>query len=134
MMKPKLNPEIIDDDNPEWTEADFAKARPASEVLPQLFATPKRGRPIMSDKKIHLSIRLDKDIVMAFRAKGENWQTQINDALRQFLRQTSSDNPSRLIRPLNISAIPSQPPTAKKSAPVAVRRKAAKKKVTRKKP
>jgi len=28
------NPELIDDENPEWTEEDFARARPAREVLP----------------------------------------------------------------------------------------------------
>ena len=36
-MSKKPNPELIDDENPEWTAADFAKARPASEVLPQIF-------------------------------------------------------------------------------------------------
>ncbi|MDQ2141218.1 hypothetical protein RBI14_23950 [Alcaligenaceae bacterium B3P038] len=30
-------PEMIDEDNPELTEADFARARPATEVLPELF-------------------------------------------------------------------------------------------------
>lgn len=27
------NPELIDEDNPEWTELDFARARPVHEVL-----------------------------------------------------------------------------------------------------
>ena len=27
-------PVVFDDDNPEWTEADFARARPANELLP----------------------------------------------------------------------------------------------------
>lgn len=31
------HPEMIDEDNPELTEADFARARPATEVLPELF-------------------------------------------------------------------------------------------------
>ncbi len=30
-MKKKPDPEMIDKDNPEWTDAMFAKARPASE-------------------------------------------------------------------------------------------------------
>ena len=29
---------VFDDDNPEWTEADFARARPASELPPELAA------------------------------------------------------------------------------------------------
>lgn len=36
-MSKKPNPEMVDDQNPEWTVQNFAKARPASEVLPQLF-------------------------------------------------------------------------------------------------
>jgi hypothetical protein len=35
--KPKFDP-VIHDENPEWTEADFAKARPASELPPDLLA------------------------------------------------------------------------------------------------
>jgi hypothetical protein len=37
MAKHIPNSELIDDDNPEWTAADFARARPASEVLLALF-------------------------------------------------------------------------------------------------
>ena len=51
-MPRKPNPELIDDENPEWTEADFARRRPAAEVLrEQLGAsaerllTPKRRGP-----------------------------------------------------------------------------------------
>jgi hypothetical protein len=34
MRKP--NPELIDDENPEWTEEDFAKAVPFSGLPPEL--------------------------------------------------------------------------------------------------
>lgn len=36
-MKHKPNPELTDSENPEWTEADFRRARPASEVLPEIL-------------------------------------------------------------------------------------------------
>ncbi|MBT3308130.1 MAG: hypothetical protein HOL04_04495 [Gammaproteobacteria bacterium] len=36
-MNRQPNPELIDDENPEWTEADFANARPAAELLPHLL-------------------------------------------------------------------------------------------------
>jgi len=36
-MKKRPTPEWMDDDNPEWTDEVFAQARPAHEVLPQLF-------------------------------------------------------------------------------------------------
>jgi hypothetical protein len=36
-MPQKPKPEYIDSENPEATDAWFAKARPAQEVLPELF-------------------------------------------------------------------------------------------------
>ena len=51
-MKKRLNPELPDSDNPEWNEQDIARARPASEVLPELVGAQAvkamlkpRGRP-----------------------------------------------------------------------------------------
>ena len=32
--------------------------------------------------KVAISIRLDSDVIDAFRAKGKGWQTQINNILR----------------------------------------------------
>lgn len=45
-------PVVFDDDNPEWTEEDFARARPATEmhskaILDLLVRKP--GRPAMAD-------------------------------------------------------------------------------------
>ena len=36
-MSKKPNPELIDEENPEWTTEQIARARPASEVLPKIF-------------------------------------------------------------------------------------------------
>ncbi len=41
--KPDL--ELIDDDNPEWTAEDFARARSGAEVLPPEFVRKIRGEP-----------------------------------------------------------------------------------------
>lgn len=74
------------DDNPEWTDADFARARPSSEVLPAAAAVTlvrnKAGRPAGSNKE-QVSLRLDKDVIERFRAGGPGWQTRINEALRK---------------------------------------------------
>ena len=76
-------PVVFDEDNPEWTEEDFARARPASELPPRLAAAfRKGGRPAGSDK-LQISIRLDKDVVEKFKATGPGWQTRINAALRR---------------------------------------------------
>lgn len=33
----RVDPEMADDENPEWTAKDFARARPARDVLPEIF-------------------------------------------------------------------------------------------------
>lgn len=77
------------DDNPEWTDEDFARARPASEVHPAhvVAALTKRprGRPVgsLSSNKEQVTLRLDRDVLERFRATGAGWQSRINEALRQ---------------------------------------------------
>lgn len=79
-----------DDENPEWKKADFARARPALEVIAEVFG-PKaaeelrrgRGRPLKPDKKISQTIRLDPDVLEAYRHQGTGWQTRINEVLRE---------------------------------------------------
>ena len=80
-----------DGDNPEWTKADFAAARPASETLPEFIGEPaarelvrrSRGRPLKADKKVNQTLRLDPDVLEAFRREGSGWQARINEILRQ---------------------------------------------------
>ncbi|NMG42588.1 hypothetical protein GPA22_02410 [Aromatoleum toluvorans] len=45
----------------------------------------RRGRPAGSDKE-STTIRLDRDILAAFRASGPGWQTRMNAALRDWLK------------------------------------------------
>ena len=93
-MGKKPNPELIDDENPEWTAADFAKARPASEVLPQIFGAKlaqemlkPRGRPRAEHPKERINIRLSHEVVEYFKSAGDGWQTRIDAALRQFITE-----------------------------------------------
>lgn len=93
-MPRKPDPELIDDDAPEATNEWFAKARPAKELLPALLGSsaahellkPRRGRPLSANPKEHVNIRLDADVVSAFKSTGSGWQTRLNDALRDWLR------------------------------------------------
>jgi uncharacterized protein (DUF4415 family) len=80
-------PVVFDEDNPEWTEADFAAAKGPEALPPALLAAfpntrPRGGRPAGTDKQL-VSIRLDKDVVAKFKAGGPGWQTRINAALRR---------------------------------------------------
>ncbi len=81
-------PIIFDDDNPEWTDADFARALYGNDIPASIRAAfPKmRGRPsgsVKPDAKQPVSLRLDPDILAHFRATGRGWQSRINEALRK---------------------------------------------------
>jgi uncharacterized protein (DUF4415 family) len=95
-MAKRPNPELTDNDNPEWTLGEIARARQASEVLPELFdgKTVKemlkpRGRPPAEVVKDRITIRLSPDVTAAFRASGDGWQTRIDAALKDWLRTHS---------------------------------------------
>jgi uncharacterized protein (DUF4415 family) len=66
---------LTDPDNPPLT----------NEELQQFRRT--RGRPQGSGKKEQVTLRLDADILEQFRATGNGWQTRINDALRDWVKQ-----------------------------------------------
>jgi uncharacterized protein (DUF4415 family) len=42
-----------------------------------------RGRPRKPDKKVNQTLRLDADVLEAYRQEGKGWQTRINEVLRQ---------------------------------------------------
>jgi uncharacterized protein (DUF4415 family) len=72
-------------DNPEWTEEDFKKARPFAEVFPEFAESIRRsrGRPAEESPKRQISLRLDPDVIDAFKATGKGWQGRINHAIRK---------------------------------------------------
>ena len=53
-------------------------------------ARKRRGRPAGSGTKEQVAIRLDHDILAAFRAGGPGWQTRMNEALREWLHTHSA--------------------------------------------
>ena len=74
-------------DSPELTEEDFARAVPASDVFtPEQLAGLKRRRgqrgPGKKPARVQVTLRLDQEVVSAFKATGEGWQRRINDLLR----------------------------------------------------
>ena len=90
----KPDPELIDDENPEWTEEDFRRARPASEVLPELFGEEiakemlkPRGRPPLDNPKERINIRLSHEVVHHFRESGPGWQSRIDSVLVDFVKR-----------------------------------------------
>ncbi len=71
-------------DNPRWTKADIARARPFAEVFPELAASIRRGRgPGRAPAKVPVSIRLSPEVVAYFKSQGPGWQSRIDEALRK---------------------------------------------------
>jgi uncharacterized protein (DUF4415 family) len=78
------------DEVPELTEADFAKARPAREVFPDLVDRYRRSRGAQkAPTKRQVTIRLDQEIIEHFKEGGAGWQTRINDALKREIASKS---------------------------------------------
>jgi uncharacterized protein (DUF4415 family) len=46
-----------------------------------------RGRPKADATKVFTAIRLDADLLQAFKATGKGWQTRVNAALRQYIAE-----------------------------------------------
>lgn len=43
----------------------------------------RRGRPKSDNPKQPVSLRLDREVIEWFKAKGDGWQTRMNDELRK---------------------------------------------------
>lgn len=76
----KVNPELIDADNPEWTPSMLSEAKPFSELPASL-----RAKLSKNQEKIATTISLSPDVLNAFRNASPDWQTQIDAALRDWL-------------------------------------------------
>jgi uncharacterized protein (DUF4415 family) len=90
-MSRKRPTRIDDPDNPEWTKADFARAKPPEKALsPTVLAAFKHHRgPQKDPTKIPVSIRLSRDVVRYFKAGGPGWQSRIDDALQAFATRST---------------------------------------------
>ena len=83
-----LNQNWDDDDLPEWTEDQFARAQfsiGGKVIRPAQGTLTKPGRPLSENPKRQVTLRLDPDVVERFRATGKGWQSRINAELRKAL-------------------------------------------------
>lgn len=73
---------VIEDARNDCGERRF---RAFGRIEGRLFAvvfTPRKANP-----KVFAAIRLDVEVVEAFKATGRGWQTRINDALKTWLKE-----------------------------------------------
>ena len=80
---------VIDDDGEvgDLSEVDPALFKPF-QALPAPLQAKLRGpgRPKAEVTKERITIRLSPDVLSAFRASGSGWQTRMDAALRDWLR------------------------------------------------
>lgn len=79
----RSNPELTDTENPEWSGEMVAQAVRLDALPPSLQTKLRRGRgPARAPTKQQVTLRLDSDVLAAFKAGGKGWQTRLNDTLR----------------------------------------------------
>ena len=80
---------IDDADNPEWTDADFANAKPFKDMFPKQFAalTRQGGRPRLASPKVHIGLRLAADVVTGIKASGKGYNARVEKVLREALAE-----------------------------------------------
>ncbi len=83
----RKKPDLMDEENPEWTSEDFAKARSLREIMPSAFfegmeKLRKRGRPRLASPKVVFSLRLPADLVQALQASGLDYRARVEKVLR----------------------------------------------------
>ena len=64
---------MTDPDAIPLTDAEWDKVKPSVKI----------GRPLQAVTKAPIKLRLDPDIIAAFKAGGRGWQTRITDTLRK---------------------------------------------------
>lgn len=77
-------------DNPPLTDDELARLRPGTEGMPASMAAAfanRGGRPRSPVKRVPISLRIDPDVLAAFKATGAGWQTRMNEALAEAARK-----------------------------------------------
>lgn len=105
MADPKLEPgrdehhediEVGDPDSPEWTEDDFAKARPFREVFPEMHAKWESERatgiksPIGYLKTVEIA--LPQELFEALATREQFWRTRMEEMLEASIRTALAES------------------------------------------
>ena len=85
-MAKRPNPYMIDEENPEWTAAAAAAARPFAEMFPEQLEALSKDRDSPAEQpKLRIGFRLAADVVRDLRATGPGYNARVEKALRAAL-------------------------------------------------
>jgi uncharacterized protein (DUF4415 family) len=77
-----------DGDSPQTSEADWGQAFVSHSVTELHAETTKRKRGANKlPTKEQVAIRFDGEVLDYFRSTGKGWQTRMNDALKEWVRE-----------------------------------------------
>ncbi len=82
-MKP--DPEMIDDDAPEWTDEMNARAMSILDLPISLQAKLRGGRPKVVDPKRVVTLRLRSSLFAAYQEQGADWRARMERVLTEAL-------------------------------------------------
>ena len=91
-MIPDVDPEIAEFEAALLRSIDQTARGEGRVTKPEQIRARRVGRPVGTVKaapKVSTTIRLSPDVVQAFRAAGDGWQTRIDAALKDWLRTHS---------------------------------------------
>lgn len=71
--------------------ADDEDSPDASNLMREVLAKRRAGRPAGNENKEQVSVRYSKSVLSAFRASGSGWQTRMDAALADWLKAHSPD-------------------------------------------
>jgi len=79
-------------DSPDLPEALLQRLRPVSETHPEIVEAHQKGGlrrrgPQKAPTKILVSIRYSEEVLAYFRATGPQWQTRMDEALKEWIQE-----------------------------------------------
>ena len=88
-VKSVIDPEMAEFEAALLRSIDQTSRGEGRATTPEQIVARRAGRPVGSLKaapKVSTTIRLSPDVVQAFRAAGDGWQSRIDAALKDWLR------------------------------------------------
>ncbi len=90
--KPSVDPEMVEFEAALLRAIDQTARGEGRVTTPEQIKARRVGRPtgtVKAAPKVSTTIRLSPDVVQAFRAAGDGWQTRIDAALKDWLQTHS---------------------------------------------
>lgn len=78
---------LFDDENPEWTEEEFARAQPASELPPHFLRAFPKTAEALAHQRVEVTLKLGQDVLSYYRSRSDDWEAEIDAVLRRSIKR-----------------------------------------------